>query len=188
MALFGRGRGTGGRRATREDLAALRAWTSERTGVEAYVEPQTSMSQTTVVLIAGDGEWTRRRVASPQAAADFARKAGIPVYDTNRVGYPQRMRDYNLRQKRAAESPASSGIAAPARPAGRTWSAAERAAIATLQVSAGVQPSGPEPGDEELRSLWRTARSRSHPDRRGGDRSEWDEVEDAARVLRLERD
>ena len=26
-------------------------------------------------------------------AAEFARKAGIPVYDANRVGYPQRMRE-----------------------------------------------------------------------------------------------
>ena len=101
MGLFSRRHGTkGGRKATKDDLAQLREWSAERSGVEAFVEPQTSVTQTTLLLVAGDGEFTRRRVESPQAAAEFARKVGIPVYDTNRVGYPQRMRDYNERQKR----------------------------------------------------------------------------------------
>lgn len=71
-----------------------------RYGVEAYLEPRTTVTETTLLLIAHDGEWTRRRVASVEDARDFARRLNIPVYDVNLVGYPQRMRDYNQRQKR----------------------------------------------------------------------------------------
>jgi hypothetical protein len=67
--------------------------------VEAFIEPKTAVTETTLILIAHDGEWTRRRVASPQAARQFGAKLGIPVYDTALVGYPQRMRDYNDRQR-----------------------------------------------------------------------------------------
>jgi len=34
-----------------------------RPGVEAYIEPATHVTQTTLILIAATGEWTRRRVA-----------------------------------------------------------------------------------------------------------------------------
>ncbi len=182
MGLFSRRGGTKtGRKSTKDDLAQLREWASARTGVEAFVEPQTSVTQTTLLLVAGDGEFTRRRVASPQAAADFARKVGIPVYDTNRVGYPQRMRDYSLRVK-GGSTTASSPSAAPS--VGR--SSRERAAIAALESIAGVGEIAGDPDDDELRRIWRLARSRAHPDRRGGDRTAWDEVEVAARTLGLQ--
>jgi hypothetical protein len=182
MGLFSRRRGTkGGRKATKDDLAQLREWSAERSGVEAFVEPQTSVTQTTLLLVAGDGEFIRRRVASPQAAAEFARKVGIPVYDTNRVGYPQRMRDYSVRV--SGRVPGGDGAAAPSSTA---RSASERAAIAALEARAGVGQTTGEPDDEELRRIWRLARSRAHPDRRGGDRTAWDEVEIAARTLGLQ--
>jgi hypothetical protein len=69
-------------------------------GVEAYVEPQTSVTQTTLLLVAYDGEWTRRAVPSPQWAHAFAEHLQIPGYDAAVVGYPQRMRDYNTRNKK----------------------------------------------------------------------------------------
>jgi hypothetical protein len=181
MGLFSRRRGsTGDRKATKDDLAQLREWAASRTGVEAFVEPQTSVTQTTVLLVASDGEFTRRRVASPQAAADFARKVGIPVYDTNRVGYPQRMRDYSMRM-----SSQGAGGSAPA-PAAPRRSSHELAAISALEAIAGVGETAAEPDAEELRRIWRLARSRAHPDRRGGDRTAWDEVETAARTLGLQ--
>ncbi|WP_344323947.1 hypothetical protein [Aeromicrobium halocynthiae] len=189
MALFGRRRGTGDRRATRDDLATMRDWVASRRGVEAYVEPRTTVSETTVVLVASDGESLRRRVASPKAAADFARKAAIPIYDANRTGYPQRMRDYAVRQKaRQSGTSAGTGPAGRAsRPsAGRPLSSAERDAIVTLQVSAGVESTAPgRPDEQTLRQWWKQARVRSHPDRRGGDRTEWDQVESAAETLGL---
>lgn len=87
------------RGATREDLQHLQEFASSRRGVEAYVEPQTFATETTVVLIAFDGEWTRRRVRGPKEAYDLAKGWGIPAYDAGVVGYPQRMRDWSARHR-----------------------------------------------------------------------------------------
>ena len=75
-----------------------------RQGVEAFIEPRTAVTETTLLLVAGDGEWTRRRVAGPDAAASFARKNSVPLYDAARVGYPQRMREWTARRKAAGEA------------------------------------------------------------------------------------
>ncbi|WP_092864839.1 oxidoreductase [Quadrisphaera sp. DSM 44207] len=82
------------------DAEHLRSFAASRTGVEAYVEPATSVTPTTLVLVAQDGEWTRRRVPDPAAAWAFARRLGIPVYDVNQTGYPQRMREHTARRRR----------------------------------------------------------------------------------------
>lgn len=79
--------------------AHLQGFAASRRGVEAYVEPPTNVTATTVVLIAGDGEWTRRAVPSRNAAFEFARALAIPVYDVNQTGYPSRMREWNSRQR-----------------------------------------------------------------------------------------
>jgi hypothetical protein len=89
------------RGASKRDTTHLDEWASTRRGVEAYVEPRTHVTETTVVLVAHDGEWTRRRIASFDAALEFGKKRDIPVYEVERVGYPKRMRDYQERQKRA---------------------------------------------------------------------------------------
>ena len=54
-----------------------------------------------MMLVATDGEWTRRRVPDPKTAWELARDMGIPVYDVQRTGYPQRVRDWNSRQRLA---------------------------------------------------------------------------------------
>ena len=77
----------------------LRAFVESRVGVEAYVEPATSVTPTTIVLIAWDGEWTRRAVGTPKDAFDLARKMGITAYDVNHTGYPSRMREWNSRRR-----------------------------------------------------------------------------------------
>ena len=84
------------------DLAHLEWFARSKYGVEAYIEPRTTVTQTTVILIAHDGEWTRRRVGSPQAAHSWGRSLSIPVYDIHLTGYPQRMRDFNARRKQSA--------------------------------------------------------------------------------------
>lgn len=81
--------------------AYLRDFVSSHRGVEAYVEPATNVTATTVVLIAYDGEWTRRALGAPKDAFEVARWLGIPVYDVNQTGYPQRMRDWSSRQRRS---------------------------------------------------------------------------------------
>ncbi|MFC0113116.1 hypothetical protein [Kibdelosporangium aridum] len=86
------------RTATSKDTDHLAEWARSRRGVEAYVEPRTNVTHTTVVLVAFDGEWTRRRIENDEAAYHLGKKLGIPVYDTNKVGYPQRMREYTRRK------------------------------------------------------------------------------------------
>lgn len=87
------------REATPEDLRALREFAQTRTGVELYVEPETMVTDTTVVAVASDGEWTRRRAGSPDRARRLARDLRIPIYDVQIVGYPPRMRAYTKRMK-----------------------------------------------------------------------------------------
>ncbi|MBT8226339.1 MAG: hypothetical protein HKP61_09720 [Dactylosporangium sp.] len=93
----------GGRAAGREDVAHLEQFVRSRRGVEGFIEPKTTVTETTLLLVAWDGEWTRRRVASPEAARQFGNRLAIPVYDVALVGYPRRMREYNARRKRRPE-------------------------------------------------------------------------------------
>ena len=81
------------------DLDYLRHWVATHTGVEAFVEPQTTVTEVTVVLVAVDGEWTRRRTGGEAGAKRLSRQLDIPVYDVQKVGYPQRMRDRMERQR-----------------------------------------------------------------------------------------
>jgi hypothetical protein len=87
------------REATAADLDALREFARTRQGVEFYVEPETMVTDTTAVAVAADGEWTRRRVGSPRVIRQVAKQLGLPVYDVQIVGYPDRMRAYNARLK-----------------------------------------------------------------------------------------
>ena len=101
MSIFNRVRGR--RRASDVDTAAdlryLRDWARAHTGVEAYVEPETTVTDVTVVLVASDGDWTRRRVGGEAGARRLGEQLTIPVYDVQRVGYPRRMRDYDARRR-----------------------------------------------------------------------------------------
>jgi hypothetical protein len=86
------------RTASSKDTEHLAEWARQRRVVEAFVEPRTIVTHTTVVLIAHDGEWTRRRIDNPEAARALGKKLSIPVYDAGIVGYPQRMREYTRRK------------------------------------------------------------------------------------------
>jgi hypothetical protein len=103
---FRRGKSRAGlpRQAVSEDRKHLEEWVTTRTGVEAFVEPPTTVTGTTVVLVATSGEWTRRRVPSAKVIHEWANALGIPSYDAAVVGYPQRMRDWTSR--RSAEEKA----------------------------------------------------------------------------------
>lgn len=96
---FRRRRSTGVRSASSADVDHLTTWAQQRRGVEGFLEPRTNVTETTLILIAHDGEWTRRRVDGPEAAFKFAHKLGMPCYEIAKVGYPQRMRDYQARQR-----------------------------------------------------------------------------------------
>jgi hypothetical protein len=92
------------RSADSADRDHLTEFIRTREGVEAYLEPRTAVTDTTVLLVASDGEWTRRRIAGPEAAAALAKKHGVPLYEAALVGYPQRMRDWTARRKAAGEA------------------------------------------------------------------------------------
>lgn len=81
------------------DAQHLLQWVQTRRGIEGFVEPRTAVNDVTLLLVAHDGEWTRRRVPSVAWAHAFANKHQIPSYDAAVVGVPQRMREYNRRKK-----------------------------------------------------------------------------------------
>ena len=92
------------RTASSADREHLTEFAQTRRGVEAYVEPRTTVTEMTIVLVAADGEWTRRRIPGPRAAREFGNKVGVPVYDVAATGYPQRMREWTARRKAAGET------------------------------------------------------------------------------------
>ena len=81
------------------DQRHLLEFVQSRRGVEGFVEPRTTVTDVTLLLVAHDGEWTRRRVPSVHWAHEFSNRNGVPSYDAALVGIPARMREYNRRQK-----------------------------------------------------------------------------------------
>lgn len=81
------------------DARHLKEFVANRHGVEGFVEPRTAVSDVTLLLVAHDGEWTRRRVPSVEWAHKFCNSNQVPSYDAAVVGIPQRMREWNRRKK-----------------------------------------------------------------------------------------
>ena len=109
MGLFRRRRPTAGtvgtdRSTRRADRDHLERFVATRRGVEAFVEPPTVTTPLTVVLVASDGEWTRRRLGDPRAARELGEALGIPVYDVAATGYPPRMREWTALRKARGET------------------------------------------------------------------------------------
>ncbi len=102
MAWFRRRKDPGrttDRAADRAGLEHLAEFVRSRRGVEGFIEPRTTVTETTLLLVAHDGEWTRRRVPSVEWAHRFCNDHQVPSYDAAVVGVPQRMREYNRRRK-----------------------------------------------------------------------------------------
>ena len=75
-----------------------------RRGVEAWVEQPTSFNPPSILLVAADGESTRRGLPSAAVGYSFAAEHDMPCYDAGVVPYPKRMREYGQRAKRADRS------------------------------------------------------------------------------------
>ncbi len=80
-------------------LKELDVFVAERKGLEGYIEPQTPTSPTTLLLVDRDGDHLRAPVREPDDAVAFCEGRGIPVYDAQVIGYPQRMKDFDKRQR-----------------------------------------------------------------------------------------
>jgi hypothetical protein len=81
--------------ASKGATAELERFARSRSGVEAYLEPKTTIYSTTVLLIADTGEYLRRPIPDRGKAAALCEDLNIPLYDARKVGYPKRMRDYD---------------------------------------------------------------------------------------------
>lgn len=92
--------GTSSGQARAETLAHLKDFVASRPGCEAFIEPPTRVTQTTMVVVAESGEWTRRRVPDLDAGNKVAKQLGIPAFDVNLSGYPSRMREWNEKQRK----------------------------------------------------------------------------------------
>lgn len=80
--------------ASGKTLAELKDFIGSREGVEAYVEPPTSVYAMSVCLVAADGEYIRRPVKDDTQAKELCAHTRVPLYDARIVGYPKRMREY----------------------------------------------------------------------------------------------
>lgn len=85
-------------------LEHLTSFIAARQGVEAWIEQPTTFTKPSLLLVAYDGEWTRRSVPDAAWGHRFAARHHIPAYDAGVVPYPQRMRDYNARQRRPKQA------------------------------------------------------------------------------------
>jgi hypothetical protein len=85
-------------------IAELKAFLSEKQGIEGFIEPQTSIYAMTLLLVAGDGEYLRRPVKHEKQAKKLCDDHGVPLYAVRKVGYPQRMKDFERGIRRKAVS------------------------------------------------------------------------------------
>lgn len=92
--------GAASKEARSETVAHLKAFVAEHEGCEAFIEPPTRVTQTTMVVVAETGQWTRRRVPDTETARKVAKQLGVPAFDVNLSGYPSRMREWNEKQRK----------------------------------------------------------------------------------------
>ncbi len=83
-----------------ETIQHFREFVAAHQGCEAYIEPPTRVTQTTMVMVADSGEWTRRRVPDEATARKLAQQFNIPAFDVNLSGYPSRMREWNEKNRK----------------------------------------------------------------------------------------
>lgn len=80
--------------ASKRNRADLEEFLTSREGVEGFVEPPTSTYAMTLCLVASDGEALRRAIKNEAQAKKLCDEYDVPLYDARKVGYPQRMKDY----------------------------------------------------------------------------------------------
>jgi hypothetical protein len=105
MGLFGSKKPAAGepapsqRSAQSDTVKHFRDFVARNSDCEAFIEPATRVTQTTMVVVAGTGEWTRRKVPDAKAAEKLAKELRIPCFDVNLSGYPSRMREWSEKNR-----------------------------------------------------------------------------------------
>lgn len=73
------------------ELVKLGEWAQGRRGLEGFIEPRTATNPLTLLLVDRDGKYSRAAVTEAEEGARFCRDLGIPIYDAQVMGYPDRM-------------------------------------------------------------------------------------------------
>ena len=92
-------------------LTELESFAATHQGLEGFIEPQTSTSPVTLLLVDRIGEHMRAPVREPEDAVAFCERLSIPVYDAKVIGYPKRMRDFDKRSRQQAADTLEKDIA-----------------------------------------------------------------------------
>jgi hypothetical protein len=92
-------------------LTELEEFAASHQGLEGFIEPLTSTSPVTLLLVDRHGEHMRAPVREPEDAVTFCERLAIPVYDAKVIGYPKRMRDFDKRSRREAADSLEDDIA-----------------------------------------------------------------------------
>lgn len=96
MGIFSSLFGGSGSRMSSHDREQAQAFASTRRGVRAYFEEETPRASASLLLVAHDGEWTRKKVGSLAEARKEAEKLNLAFYEVAASGYPPEMRKWNL--------------------------------------------------------------------------------------------
>ncbi|WP_182353388.1 oxidoreductase [Flaviflexus huanghaiensis] len=99
MGIFSRLSGSASSDRRKATMDHFKRFVETRKGVEAYLEPAGARDPMALILVARDGEWTRRKVPNAREAANLATELGLPFYEIIRTGYPQRMREWSAKNK-----------------------------------------------------------------------------------------
>jgi hypothetical protein len=92
-------------------LTELEEFAASHQGIEGFIEPLTSTSPVTLLLVDRHGEHIRAPVREPEDAVTFCERLAIPVYDAKVIGYPKRMREFDKRSRREAADSLEDDIA-----------------------------------------------------------------------------
>ncbi|MDR6938885.1 oxidoreductase [Arcanobacterium hippocoleae] len=85
------------RATTHENAEYFADFVRTRSGVRAFYEERTAHDAPAVLLVAHDGEWTRRTVADFPQAQKVAQRLEISLSKVAADGYPREMREWNIR-------------------------------------------------------------------------------------------
>jgi len=99
MGIFSRLTGGSSNERRQATVQHFKDFVSTRKGVEAYLEPAGAREPLSLILVARDGEWTRRQVPNAREGAGLATELGLPFYEIIRTGYPQRMREWSAKNR-----------------------------------------------------------------------------------------